>query len=79
MIKLTDSQVMYETNALNKTKMPARSEMDRDRLDQFVIEVEEPRGPSAARVFYVNGKALEKFAQVGVNGREESVTSLCSM
>ena len=52
---------IYETNAVNQTKMPGRQN---ERMDDFTIDVEEPNGPDKPRVFYVNGKALEKFAQV---------------
>lgn len=55
-------QQVYETKAVNQTRMPGHQV---ERLDDFSIEVEEPSGPTKPRVFYVNGKALEKFAQVG--------------
>lgn len=53
-------QQVYETNALNVTKLPAR---DKLRLDEFEIVMERPQedGPG---FFYVEGKALEKFAQM---------------
>jgi len=52
---------IYETKAVNQTKLPGRQS---DRIDEFTIDVEEPNGPDKPRVYYVNGKALEKFAQV---------------
>ena len=55
------AEQVYETNAVNQTKMPGRSP---ERMDDFTIDVEEPNGPEKPKVFYVNGKALEKFAQV---------------
>ncbi len=57
---------VYETNALNQTKLPPKR-VD-DRIDDFTIEIEQPNGESGPRVFYVQGRALEKFAQV--RGRE---------
>ena len=48
-------QQVYETKAVNQTRMPGRQA---ERLDDFSIEVEEPSGPTKPRVFYVNGKAL---------------------
>ena len=52
---------VYETNAVNQKKLPRR---ENQRMDDFTIEIEEPHGPDKPRVYYVNGKALEKFAQV---------------
>lgn len=56
-------QQVYETNALNVTKLPTRDNLA-GRLDQFEIEVERPKGDEGPGVFYVDGKALEKFAQM---------------
>ena len=52
---------MYETNALNQQRLPARQA---DRLDDFTIDIEEG-APGGGRVFFVQGKALQKFTQVG--------------
>ena len=54
-------QQIYETNAVNVTKLPAK---DKLRLDDFEIEVERPQGEEGPGIFYVDGKALEKFAQM---------------
>ena len=52
---------VYETNALNQQRLPARQA---DRLDEFTIDIEEG-APGGGRVFFVQGKALQKFTQVG--------------
>jgi GTP-binding protein len=61
--ELGPAQQMYETNAVNQTRLPGRQN---ERLDDFTIDVEEPKGPTGPKVFYVMGKALQKFAQVSI-------------
>ncbi|PNH04577.1 GTPase obg [Tetrabaena socialis] len=55
------AEVLYETKALNQTKLPARKET---RIDDFKIYIEEGSGLDAPRVFYVEGEGIEKFAQM---------------
>ncbi|GAX83906.1 hypothetical protein CEUSTIGMA_g11330.t1 [Chlamydomonas eustigma] len=59
--ELGPAQQVYETNAVNQTRLPGRQN---ERLDEFTIDIEEPKGPSGPKVFYVMGKALQKFAQM---------------
>lgn len=52
---------VYETNALNKTKLPPRVDLT-VRLDDFTIDTEP--GPKGTTVYFVEGAALNKFAQM---------------
>jgi len=61
------AKVEAETDALNLTRVPPRRDA---RLDDFTIEVEEVPGKSTGpqarppRVYYVDGEAFAKFAQM---------------
>lgn len=53
-------QQVYETSAVNQLKLPPKENL---RMDDFDIDIERPKEDGPA-FFYVNGKALEKFAQM---------------
>jgi len=63
---LGPAEVVRETDAVNATRLPARKDT---RIDDYTVTVEEVAGESSplggpARVFYVDGEGLEKFAQM---------------
>ena len=66
---------VYETNALNLSRAPKKKDV---RMDEFTVDMEEDIG--GARSFFVEGEAIQKFAQVRPEGLVKIVagTHCCS-